>query len=136
MGKYDRQCDVVVVGSGMGGLISALALAKEGKNVEIIEQGARLGGYFTDFKRNNFYFEPCLHVLGECEKDGLLNNILEELGLRDKIEFDKVSYTLVTPKGSIILPTNPDEIISVLLQQFPDEEKGLKEFRVIVSECG
>lgn len=128
MGKYDRQCDVVVVGSGMGGLISALALAKEGKNVEIIEQGARLGGYFTDFKRNNFYFEPCLHVLGECEKDGLLNNILEELGLRDKIEFDKVSYTLVTPKGSIILPTNPDEIISVLLQQFPDEEKGLKEF--------
>jgi len=68
MKKYDRECEVVVVGAGMGGMTCALALARKGKKVEIIEQGSKLGGYLSYFKRNNFLFEACLHVFGDCEK--------------------------------------------------------------------
>jgi len=126
MKKYDRECEVVVVGAGMGGMTCALALARKGKKVEIIEQGSKFGGYLSYFKRNNFLFEAYLHVFGDCEKGGLMYDLLGELGLRDKIKFSRIDYTLFTPMGPVIFPRNSDEIIKALSPQFPGEEQGLK----------
>ena len=111
----------------MGGMTSALALAKSGMNVEIIERGSNLGGCLTNFEKEGFYFEPCLHVFGDCEEGGLHHRMLKELGLLEKIAFSKVDYTLVTPMGPIVLPRNSEEMIKVLSGQFPEEEQGLKE---------
>ena len=65
MESYDRQCEVVVIGGGMGGMTCALALARKGKTVELIEQGSNIGGYLTYFKRKDFLMEACLHVFGD-----------------------------------------------------------------------
>ena len=39
-----KQFDVIVVGAGISGLLSALALSKEGKQVLIIEKESFIGG--------------------------------------------------------------------------------------------
>ncbi|MEM9413709.1 MAG: FAD-dependent oxidoreductase, partial [Planctomycetota bacterium] len=43
--------DVVVIGSGLGGLTAANILAREGKSVLLLEQHYKLGGMATWFKR-------------------------------------------------------------------------------------
>lgn len=41
---YDREVDVLVIGSGAGGMTAALTAAARGLDVLVVEKGARLGG--------------------------------------------------------------------------------------------
>ena len=36
--------DTIIIGSGLGGLMTALILAKEGKKVAVLEQNKQFGG--------------------------------------------------------------------------------------------
>ena len=40
--------DTIIIGSGLGGLMTALILAKEGKKVAVLEQNKQFGGMFGD----------------------------------------------------------------------------------------
>ena len=48
---------VLVVGAGMGGLATALRLAKRGYNVEIIEKNNQPGGRLNQLKKDGFTFD-------------------------------------------------------------------------------
>jgi phytoene desaturase len=48
---------VAVIGSGLGGLTSALLLSREGYNVEVFEMGMRPGGKANYLHINNFRFD-------------------------------------------------------------------------------
>ncbi len=48
---------VIIIGSGLGGLIAGNLLAKKGHNVTIFESHSAPGGYTAGFYRNGFYFE-------------------------------------------------------------------------------
>ena len=54
--------DVVVIGSGLGGLTAANVLAREGRSVLLLEQHYKLGGLATWFKRpGGHIFDISLH---------------------------------------------------------------------------
>lgn len=48
---------VLVVGSGLGGLATALRLAKKGYKVEIIEKNSQAGGRLNQLKKDGFTFD-------------------------------------------------------------------------------
>ncbi len=61
--KINKKYDVIVIGSGLGGLTAANKLAKSGHSVLILEAHNKLGGFATWFFRKNkkHIFDVSLH---------------------------------------------------------------------------
>lgn len=56
--------DIIVIGSGMGGMVTAAALSKLGHKVLMLEQYETLGGQTHSFSREGFSWDAGIHYLG------------------------------------------------------------------------
>jgi all-trans-retinol 13,14-reductase len=56
--------DAIIVGSGMGGLAAAAALAKCGRRILVLEQHFQLGGLTQTFRRREYTFATGVHYIG------------------------------------------------------------------------
>ncbi len=56
--------DVIVIGSGMGGMTTAAALSRFGHRVLLLEQAPNLGGLTHSFSREGFSWDVGLHYCG------------------------------------------------------------------------
>ncbi|HJX69940.1 MAG TPA: NAD(P)-binding protein, partial [Dehalococcoidia bacterium] len=82
--------DAVVIGGGIGGLTCGALLARNRMSVLIAEQGSKPGGCCTSFEHRGYTFDNGLSALTGCEIGGAIYQTLEELELRDEIEFIKM----------------------------------------------
>ncbi len=93
-GSQRNDCEVVIVGSGIGGLTAGAYLAKYGIRVVICEQHRRPGGYFTSFKRKGYTIDPGIQG---CEDSGLLLPMFRQLDLTHRIEMRPSRVAFVLP---------------------------------------
>ena len=120
---------IVVIGAGLGGLVSAAYLSGYGFDVTLLEQHSIPGGYATSFDREDFTFDVSLHAT--VAEHGMPQMILNDLGIWDKL---KVAYTpelrrIVTPKFDVTLPAkDPEGVKKELSQVFPYEKQGIYNF--------
>ncbi len=122
---------VVVIGAGLGGLVSAAYLAKFGFPVTLIEQHSIPGGYATSFERKagKFSFDVSLHAT--VAENAMPQRILSDLCVWDDL---KVAYTpelrrIIGPDYDITLPAkNPEEVKKRLAAVFPKEKIGIHNF--------
>ncbi|HPS62418.1 MAG TPA: FAD-dependent oxidoreductase, partial [Bacteroidales bacterium] len=56
--------DVVIIGSGLSGLLCGVILAREGLGVTVLEKEPRAGGNLLTFSRNGVNFETGVHYVG------------------------------------------------------------------------
>ena len=83
MGEPSRASyDVAVIGSGVGGLISAALLARAGLSVLVAEQHEGPGGYAHAFDRGDHVFDPGVHMVGDPR---LYSAIVEHLDVRGEV---------------------------------------------------
>jgi all-trans-retinol 13,14-reductase len=131
--------DVVVIGAGIGGLTCTAFLAKEGLSVLVTEQHTKPGGCCTSFRRKGFTFDAGINALNGAERGGMLYNILEELGLRDDIEFIGLAPRTRIVGSDYDIPSTPLEgLAEELKKMFPGEGMSIDTFvqdcKAIISE--
>lgn len=60
--------DAIIIGSGAGGLTAAVALARAGKKVLVLEQHDRPGGWTHSFTLEGYRFSPGAHYIGDLQE--------------------------------------------------------------------
>jgi all-trans-retinol 13,14-reductase len=128
-GEHMKEADVIIVGSGIGGLTCGALLAKNGLNATIIEQHFKPGGYVTSYRREGFLFDV-VHVIGGLREGAPLERIFTYLGLEEKIKFVEVEKTFkfVYPDVTIDCYTDMDKYEQELISHFPAEKDGIHQY--------
>src|SRR5258705_6853647 len=72
-------CDVVVVGGGIGGLTVAALLAQRGVDVCLLEREPKVGGCAARFEKFGYTFEPGYGLFTGWEPDEIHQRVFSEL---------------------------------------------------------
>lgn len=128
-GKYD----VVVIGSGLGGLVSAVILAKEGKKVCLLEKNNQFGGNLQTFSRNKKIFDTGVHYLGGLSEGQNLYQYFSYLGIIPELKLEKMDEvydTVYFGTENIGYPISQgyEAFVDNLSVHFPQERKALQKY--------
>lgn len=142
MPRIKQEYEVVIIGSGLGGLLCGYVLAQEGKSVCILEKNAQIGGNLQTFKRDKVKFDSGVHYIGGLEKGQALYPFFNYFNLLDNVDkelLDKDAYDVITfQNDDIHYPHGQgyENFIQQLLRYFPKEEEGLRKYcELIQSTC-
>ncbi len=124
--------DTIVIGSGAGGLTAAVALARAGQRVLVLEQHYLPGGWCHSFSLGGHRFSPGVHYLGALGPGGDLRRVYEGLGLTRDLSFNELS-----PKGfdhfliagqRFDVPRGFERWLARLCERFPHERAGIARY--------
>ncbi len=128
--KKDRY-DVIVVGSGLGGVSAAAFLAKAGREVLLAERGEAPGGYAHVFARGDYLFDPAIHGCTRGKPDLGVERMLDFLGVGDRctlLPAHDTYYTACFPDFRLDAPFGSEEFIAAHAERFPAEAEGIRDF--------
>ena len=127
----DNKYDVIIIGSGIGGLVAGGILAKMNKKrILILEKHYEIGGLTHEFKRGPYSWDVGLHYLGTDFMDGLAHYILGYI-TDNNLKFNKMPHIFekyIYPDFTINVSENKKEYIKELHKYFPDEKIRLKKY--------
>lgn len=123
--------DVIVIGSGMGGLTCASYLAKYGKKkVLILEKNNVIGGLTSGFYRKGYYLEA--GTLGANLIEPLKELLYDiEPSLADEIHRQFYKYVI---DGKVCYGKNTREVEDLYVSMFSDNEKEVRKFFEFVNK--
>ncbi|MCH8292065.1 NAD(P)/FAD-dependent oxidoreductase [Candidatus Poribacteria bacterium] len=129
--------NVIVIGAGIGGLICANLLARDGLRVLLIEQHYMVGGYCSTFRRKGYTFDAATHfypLLGN--PNTMTGKLLLDLGITTKwVKMDPVDQ-FHFPDGSFFsVPADFDRYLTQLKIEFPEEVGALNDFFAVVKKA-
>lgn len=85
-----KQYDVIVVGGGLGGLVSAYILSKKGFKVCVLEKNKHIGGTLQNFMLGDCTFSSGMHYLGSLDEGQVLNKLFRYFNILDKLQLKRM----------------------------------------------
>lgn len=133
--------DVLIIGSGISALTSALLLAQKGKKVILLEKYIKPGGYMHSFSRFGETFDTGAHYVGALGPRQPFRVLLEYLNVFEEDLFSplnpKAFDMLYFPSGKIAIPQGYDQVISEWTSIFPNEKDAIRKYFSLVQRiCG
>ena len=133
-----QKADIIVIGSGLGGLEVALSMAREGMRVIVLERQHQAGGCMQSFRRGKEMFDTGMHYVGGLDEKGSLYDAFTNLGLihlpwkrLDMSCFEEIhlgSKVFSWPQGMM-------QFINAMKVYFPHEEEGLDAWHEILTSA-
>jgi len=127
MEKYD----VIIIGSGLGGLQCGYILSKHGLKVCILEKNRLPGGCLQSFHRGNNYFDTGFHYVGGLDNGEPLHRIFNYFKLMhlpwrrlDENGFDEI---LISGE-SFFYVNGYERFVDSLAKRFPHQKTNLKKY--------
>ncbi len=124
--------DAIVIGSGIGGLVTATQLAAKGAKVLVLERYTIPGGSSGGFKREGYTFDVGASMIfgfGEKGYTNLLTRALSDSGEKCETIPDPVQLAYHLPDElEVIVNREYEKFISGLIKSFPHEANGIRSF--------
>ncbi len=137
-----KQYDVVIIGSGLGGLLCANLLAMRGLKVCLLEKNRQFGGNLQTFSRDKQIFDTGVHYIGGLEKGQTLHQIFKYAGMMEQLKLEKMGACF----DRIVLEDDDyvycqaqgyEAFQNHLIKAFPEEADGIIGYcREIKEVCG
>ena len=120
--------DTIIIGSGVGGLSTAICLARASQKVLVLEQHYVPGGWAHSFTLNGQRFSPGVHYVGLIDEGQTTNEMYRGLGIANDIVFfrmNKSAYEHCLINGEKFdVPAGIENWNKTLATRFPEEAKN------------
>jgi all-trans-retinol 13,14-reductase len=133
---------VIIVGSGIGGLVCGALLSKEGFNVTVLEMNKQIGGNLQSFVRDRRIFDSGVHYVGGLDNGQNLFSIFKYLGIMDKLKMHKLSedafdkIVFLNDGKEYDYSQGYPKFIASLVKEFPEEKEGIEKYcKAIQDTC-
>jgi phytoene dehydrogenase-like protein len=134
--------DVVIIGSGLGGLVSSIILAKEGYKVCVLEKNNQFGGNLQTFVRDKTIFDTGIHYIGGLSEGQNLHKYFKYLGIMDDLKLKKLDedgFDIVSfedQNQEYPHAQGYDNFVNQLLKYFPEEKETIQKYcDEVVATC-
>ncbi len=131
-GREGEGWDVVVIGSGIGGLVTATQLAAKGAKVLVLERYLIPGGSGGSFRREGYTFDVGASMIfgfGEKGHTNLLTRALADVDQHCDTVPDPAQLEYHLPGDlNVAVDRDYERFIADLTARFPHEAKGIRAF--------
>lgn len=128
MAKYD----IIIIGSGLGGLECGAILSKEGYNVCVLEKNSQFGGCFQTYQKQGHLLDTGIHYVGSLDEGQVMNQYFRYFGIMDKLKLqrlDESAFDRIYYKDNIYnFAMGNSLFIETLSEYFPHQRANLKRY--------
>ena len=131
--------DIIIIGSGLGGLQCAYILAKQGRHVCVLEKGTQPGGCLQSYRRKGVALDTGLHYVGGLAPGNSLYPIFKYMNLMNLPwqRLDAEGFDRVMIGGrNFAYAEGLDAFVETLSRDFPAEREGLRRYADIMGDIG
>lgn len=124
----------LIIGGGLGGLVTGALLTKEGYKVTVLEKNSIIGGGLQSFYRHNVEFPTGMHIFGGFSEGGNLKQIFDYLDITKKLHLVPTDadasdvVTIAEDNATYRLPKGKENLINYLSKIFPEEAENIRNY--------
>ncbi len=128
----DNSYDIVILGTGLGGLVCGYILSKNGFKVLLLEKNVQIGGCLQTFRRFGVSFDTGMHYIGSMMEGQIMDRLFKYLGLSGNVKLNRLDedgYDIYNIGGKQYrYASGYENFIETLSESFPSSRSEIKEY--------